>query len=44
MVYCYIFETGNISAEVKPLKVFPVFYGTGRFITVFRRALHWSLS
>jgi hypothetical protein len=29
---------------VQPLKNFPVFYGTQRFITVFTRALHWSLS
>jgi hypothetical protein len=27
-----------------PLKNFPAFYGTRRFITVFTRALHWSLS
>jgi hypothetical protein len=26
------------------LKNFPIFYGTRRFITVFTRALHWSLS
>jgi hypothetical protein len=26
------------------LKNFPAFYGTRRFITVFTRALHWSLS
>jgi hypothetical protein len=26
------------------LKNFPAFYGTHRFITVFTRALHWSLS
>jgi hypothetical protein len=26
------------------LKRFPTFYGTRRFITVFKRALHWSLS
>jgi hypothetical protein len=29
---------------VKPLKKFSAFYGTRRFITVFTRALHWSLS
>jgi hypothetical protein len=29
---------------VQPLKKFPAFYGTRRFITVFSRALHWSLS
>jgi hypothetical protein len=29
---------------VQPLKNFPTFYGTRRFIAVFRRALHWSLS
>jgi hypothetical protein len=29
---------------VQPLKNFPAFYGTRRFITVFTRALHWSLS
>jgi hypothetical protein len=29
---------------VQPLKNFPAFYGTGRFITVFTKALHWSLS
>jgi hypothetical protein len=28
---------------VQPLKNFPAFYGTQRFITVFTRALHWSL-
>jgi hypothetical protein len=28
---------------VQPLKKFPEFYGTRRFITVFTRALHWSL-
>jgi hypothetical protein len=34
--------------EKKPvmqlLKYFPVFYENQRFITVFTRALHWSLS
>jgi hypothetical protein len=29
---------------VQPLKNFPAFYGTRSFITVFTRALHWSLS
>jgi hypothetical protein len=29
---------------VQPLKNFLPFYGTRRFITVFTRALHWSLS
>jgi hypothetical protein len=29
---------------VQLLKNFPAFYGTLRFITVFTRALHWSLS
>jgi hypothetical protein len=29
---------------VQPLKNFPAFYGTQKFITVFTRALHWSLS
>jgi hypothetical protein len=29
---------------VQLLKNFPAFYGTRRFITVFTRALHWSLS
>jgi hypothetical protein len=29
---------------VQPRKNFPGFYGTQRFITVFTRALHWSLS
>jgi hypothetical protein len=29
---------------VQLLKNFPAFYGTPRFITVFTRALHWSLS
>jgi hypothetical protein len=29
---------------VQLLKSFPAFYGTRRFITVFTRALHWSLS
>jgi hypothetical protein len=29
---------------VQVLKKFPAFYGTRRFITVFIRALHWSLS
>jgi hypothetical protein len=28
---------------VQPFKKFPAFYGTRRFITVFTRALHWSL-
>jgi hypothetical protein len=28
---------------VQPLDKFQAFYGTGRFITVFTRALHWSL-
>jgi hypothetical protein len=28
---------------VQLLKNFPPFYGTRRFITVFTRALHWSL-
>jgi len=26
------------------VKIFSAFYGTRRFITVFLRALHWSLS
>jgi hypothetical protein len=30
--------------NVQLLKNFPAFYGTWRFITMFRRALHWSLS
>jgi hypothetical protein len=30
-------------AIVQPLKNFPAFYGTRRFITVLTRALHWSL-
>jgi hypothetical protein len=29
---------------VQPLKKFPAFYGTRRFITMFTRAIHWSLS
>jgi hypothetical protein len=29
---------------VQLLKNFPAFYGTRRFVTVFTRALHWSLS
>jgi hypothetical protein len=29
---------------VQPLKNFPAFYRTRRFITVFTRALHWSIS
>jgi hypothetical protein len=29
---------------VQPLKNFPEFYGNRRFITVFTKALHWSLS
>jgi hypothetical protein len=29
---------------LQPLQNFPAFYGTRRFITVFTRALHWSLS
>jgi hypothetical protein len=29
--------------NVRLLKNFPAFYGTRRFITVFTRALHWSL-
>jgi hypothetical protein len=29
---------------VQLFKNFPAFYGIGRFITVFTRALHWSLS
>jgi hypothetical protein len=29
---------------VQPLKNFPAFYGIRRFITVFTRSLHWSLS
>jgi hypothetical protein len=28
----------------KLVKKFPAFYGTGRFITVFTTAHHWSLS
>jgi len=28
----------------QPIKKFPVFYGTGRFITVFTTARHLSLS
>jgi hypothetical protein len=29
---------------MQPLKNFPAFYGTRRFITVFTGAVHWSLS
>jgi hypothetical protein len=29
---------------VQPIKNFPTFYGTVRFITVFTRALHCSIS
>jgi hypothetical protein len=29
---------------VQLLKSFPAFYGTRKFITVFKKALHWSLS
>jgi hypothetical protein len=29
---------------VQALKKFPAFYGTKRFITVFTRVIHWSLS
>jgi hypothetical protein len=29
---------------VQPLKNFPAFYGTRRFITALKTALHWSLS
>jgi hypothetical protein len=29
---------------MQPLENFPAFYGTRRFITVFTRAFHWSLS
>jgi hypothetical protein len=29
---------------VQPLKNFPAFYVTRRFVTVFTRAVHWSLS
>jgi hypothetical protein len=29
--------------KVQPLKNFPGFYGTRRFITVSTRALHWSI-
>jgi hypothetical protein len=29
---------------VQLLKNFPAFYGTRRFITVFTRALYWSVS
>jgi hypothetical protein len=36
-----LFENPSI---VQLLKNFPIFYGTRRFITVFTRALHWSLS
>jgi hypothetical protein len=28
----------------QPLKNFPIFYGSRKLITVFTRALHWSLS
>jgi hypothetical protein len=31
-------------AIVQLLKNFPTFYGTQRFITVFTRAFHWSLT
>jgi hypothetical protein len=38
----------ELSLSEKPsivllLKNFPLFYGTWRFVTVFPRALHWSL-
>jgi hypothetical protein len=46
-----IFPHGSLSwillekpPNVQPLKNFPTFYGTRRLITVFTRALHWSLS
>jgi hypothetical protein len=32
------------AAIVQLLKNFSAFYGTRKFITVFTRALHWSLS
>jgi hypothetical protein len=32
------------AASCTSLKNFPIFYGTQKFITVFTRALHWSLS
>jgi hypothetical protein len=32
------------AATVQPLKSFPTFQGTRMFITVFTRAIHWSLS
>jgi hypothetical protein len=31
-------------STVQLLKNFPGFYGTLRFITVFTRVLHWSIS
>jgi hypothetical protein len=49
----FITESCKNSMEVTPfekspvtqlLKIFPTFYGTQSFITLFPRALHWSLS
>jgi hypothetical protein len=39
--YCH---THGVEPIVQRLSNFPAFYGTRRFITVFTRALHWSLS
>jgi hypothetical protein len=36
-----LFEKPSV---VQLLKNFPAFYGTRKFVTVFTRALHWSLS
>jgi hypothetical protein len=38
------FLTTEKPPVTQPLKNFPAFYGTRRFITMFTRALHWSLS
>jgi hypothetical protein len=44
LTYSWSWALLQKSPIVQLLKNFPAFYGTRRFITVFTRAFHWSLS
>jgi hypothetical protein len=43
-LYIYTHSSWSWALLVQLLKNFPAFYRTRKFITVFTRALHWSLS
>jgi hypothetical protein len=44
LTYLWSWALLEEKSNLQLLKNFPAFYGTRRFITVFTRALHWSLS